>query len=64
MAMSKRNLYIHESEMTLPKNWGIGISNLKMLTGALLYQAGAEDLGTAVMERQAVELQKNTPYNR
>ena len=50
--------------MTLPKNWGIGISNLKMLTGALLYQAGAEDLGTAVMERQAVELQKNTPYNR
>ena len=40
------------------------MSDMKLLTGELLYQAGTEELGIAVMERQAVELQKNAPYNR
>ena len=48
----------------MSKNWDIGVSNMKLMTGELLYQAGAEELGSAVIERQSIELQKNAPYNR
>ena len=46
------------------KNFGIGIDNMQMLAGRALQLGGAEKLGGSIVEQQAEDLRKTSPFQR